>query len=44
LHHYRHSLPVIIVPPTRRYYRPYWRPQGQYHWSPLWPGTLGVLV
>ena len=34
-HHYRHSLPVIIVPPTRRYgYQPYWWPQGQYHWSP----------
>jgi hypothetical protein len=35
LHHYRHSLPVIIVPPTRRYgYQPYWWPPGQYHWSP----------
>jgi hypothetical protein len=34
-HHYRHSLPVIIVPSTRRYgYQPYWWPQGQYHWSP----------
>jgi hypothetical protein len=34
-HHYRHSLPVIIVPPARRYgYQPYWWPQGQYHWSP----------
>ncbi len=34
-HHYRHSLPVIIVPPMRRYgYQPYWWPQGQYHWSP----------
>jgi hypothetical protein len=25
----------IVVPLTRRYgYRPYWWPQGQYHWSP----------
>jgi hypothetical protein len=29
-HHYR-----IVIPLTRRYgYRPYWWPQGQYHWSP----------
>jgi hypothetical protein len=39
-HHYRHSLPVIIVPPTRRY-RPYWWPQGQYHWSPYGPERWG---
>ncbi len=26
----------IVVPLTRRYgYRPYWWPQGQYHWSPF---------
>jgi hypothetical protein len=30
-HRYR-----IVVPLTRRYgYRPYWWPQGQYHWSPF---------
>ncbi len=41
-HHYRHSLPVIIVPPTRRYgYRPYWWPQGQYHRSPYGPERWG---
>ena len=41
-HHYRHSLPVIIVPPARRYgYRPYWWPQGQYHWSPYGPERWG---
>jgi hypothetical protein len=26
----------IVIPLTRRYeYRPYWWPQGQYHWSPF---------
>lgn len=32
-HHYRYR---IVVPLTRQYgYRPYWWPQGQYHWSPF---------
>lgn len=26
----------IVIPLTRRYgYRPYWWPQGEYHWSPF---------
>jgi len=26
----------IVIPLTRHYeYRPYWWPQGQYHWSPF---------
>jgi hypothetical protein len=42
-HHYRHSLPVIIVPPTRRYvYRPYWWPQGQYHGLPTARNAGGI--
>jgi len=33
-HHSRHQ--YIVIPLTRRYaYRPYWWPQGQYHWSPF---------
>ena len=33
-HHDRHR--YIVIPLTRRYeYRPYWWPQGQYHWSPF---------
>jgi hypothetical protein len=35
-YHYRHSHQYIVVPLTRHYgYRPYWWPQGQYHWSPF---------
>lgn len=35
-HRYRHSRPYIVVPLTRHYgYRPYWWPQGEYHWSPF---------
>jgi hypothetical protein len=35
-HHYRHSHQYIVIPLTRRSgYRPYWWPQGQYHWSPF---------
>jgi hypothetical protein len=36
-HHYR-----IVVPLMRRYgYRPYWWPQGQFHWSPFGPERWG---
>jgi hypothetical protein len=32
---YSHHRPRILIPLHRRYgYRPYWWPQGQYHWSP----------
>jgi hypothetical protein len=31
---YRHAHRYIVIPLTRHYaYRPYWWPQGQYHWS-----------
>ena len=33
---YRRSHRYIVIPLTRPYgYRPYWWPQGQYHWSPF---------
>lgn len=33
-HHDRRQ--YIVIPLTRRYgYRPYWWPQGEYHWSPF---------
>jgi hypothetical protein len=31
---HRHSHPYIVIPLTRQYGpRPYWWPQGEYHWS-----------
>ena len=33
-HQYRHAHQYIVIPLTRQY-RPYWWPQGQYHWSPF---------
>jgi len=34
--HYRHRLVIPVYYWRPRYgYRPYWWPQGQYHWSPF---------
>jgi hypothetical protein len=36
---YSHRNRIVI--PLTRHYRPYWWPQGQYHWSPFGPERWG---